>query len=99
MLDPTVHPHELALALAGAAGAVARVAVREQQLDAIRQEDTLLHREALLIVATGDAEDVARPFGYEGVGGDFLRDFFVVEDWAAGVGVRSVRRGLRTGSY
>jgi hypothetical protein len=91
-----MHLHGLALALANAAGAVARVAVREQQLDAIWQEDTLLHREALLVVATGDAEDVARPFGSEGVGGDFLRDFFVVEDWAAGVGVRSVRRGLKT---
>ena len=51
----------LALALTGTAGAVARVAVREQQAHTVGEEDTLLHGEALLVVAAGDAEDVALP--------------------------------------
>jgi hypothetical protein len=49
----------LPLALAGATGAVAGVAVSEQQTDTGRVHDTLLHREALLVVAAGDLEDVA----------------------------------------
>ena len=51
--------HALALALAGAARAVARVALAEQQAHARRVHDALLHGEALLVVAAGDAEGVA----------------------------------------
>lgn len=51
----------LALALTGAAGAVARVAVREKEADTVGEEDTLLHGETLLVVSTGDAEDVSLP--------------------------------------
>jgi hypothetical protein len=89
-------PHGLALALAGAARAVARVAVREQQLDTVRQEDTLLHRETLLVISTGDAEDVARPFGPKGVCGYFLRNFFVVEDSATRAVVKNWRERSKT---
>ena len=39
----------LALALAGAAGAVARVALGEEEADTVRDEDTLLQRETLLL--------------------------------------------------
>lgn len=49
----------LPLALAGAAGAVAGVALGKEEGDTSRVHDTLLHRETLLVVATGDAEDVA----------------------------------------
>ncbi len=60
----------LALALAAAAGAVARVAVGEEEADTVGGNDTLLHRETLLVVATGDAEDVALPLIAERVAGD-----------------------------
>lgn len=73
-------PNGLALALAGAAGAVAGVAVGEEEADTVREEDALLHGEALLVVAAGDAEDVALPFVADGVGGDFLSDALVEED-------------------
>lgn len=49
----------LSLALTGAAGAVARVAFGKEESDTGRVHDTLLHRETLLVVAAGDAEDVA----------------------------------------
>lgn len=62
----------LALALAGAAGAVAGVAIGQQEADTGGLQDTLLHRETLLVVSTGDAEDVALPLVAEGVGGDLL---------------------------
>ena len=72
----------LSLALTGAAGSVAGVAVGEQESDTGRVHDTLLHRETLLVVAASDAEDVALPLVAEGVAGDFLRDPLVVEDTA-----------------
>lgn len=49
----------LALALTGAASAVAGVAVAEKESDTSGVHNTLLHGEALLVVATGDLEDVA----------------------------------------
>ena len=60
----------LALALAGAAGAVAGVAVGEEEADTVGGNDTLLHRETLLVVAAGDADDVALPLIAKGVGRD-----------------------------
>lgn len=70
----------LALALASAAGAVARVAVSEQQAHTGGVHDTLLHRETLLVVSTGDAEDVALELVADGVAGDFLTHAAVHED-------------------
>lgn len=70
----------LALALAGAAGAVARVAIGEQEPDTGRVHDTLLHRETLLVVSTGDAEDVALELVADRVSGDFLSHAAVHED-------------------
>lgn len=49
----------LPLTLAGATGAVAGVAISEEESDTGWVHDTLLHREALLVVAAGDPEDVA----------------------------------------
>lgn len=72
----------LALALARTADTVARVAVREEETDTVGQEDTLLHGETLLVVATSDAEDVALPLIAEGVTRNLLCDTLVVEDTA-----------------
>ena len=63
-----------------AAFAVARLAVTQQQLDTVREEDTLLHWETLLVVSAGDAENVALPFVAERVSWNFLCDFLVVKD-------------------
>ena len=60
----------LAAALTRAAGAVARVAVREEEAYTVGVHDALLHGETLLVVAAGDAEDVALPLVAERVGGD-----------------------------
>jgi len=57
----------LALALTGATGAVARVALSEEETDTRRVHDTLLHGETLLVVASGDAEDVALELVTDGV--------------------------------
>ena len=70
----------LALALARAAGPVAGVAVRKEETDTVRKEDTLLHGETLLVVASGDAENVSFEFITEGVAGNLLRHLLVVED-------------------
>jgi len=70
----------LALALARAAGAVARVAVGEQESHTVREKDALLHWETLFIVSTCDAENVALEFVADRIAGHFLCDPLVVED-------------------
>lgn len=70
----------LALALTGAAGAVARVAVGEEQAGTSREHDTLLHGETLLVVATGDAEDVALELVTDGVAGNLSAHALLHED-------------------
>lgn len=60
----------LSLALTSAAGAVAGVAVSEEETDTVGSHNTLLHGETLLVVATSDAEDVALPLIAKGVAGD-----------------------------
>ena len=60
--------NRLSLALTGAALTVAGVALAEEEADTAVGEDTLLHGEALLVVATGDPEDVALPLVAEGGG-------------------------------
>lgn len=72
----------LAPAFTGAADAIAGVAVGEQEADTVGEENTLLHRETLLVVSTSDTEDVAFPFVTERVAGNFLGDLLVVEDAA-----------------
>lgn len=47
------------LALTGTAGSVAGVALGEKEADTSWVHNTLLHWETLLVVASGDAEDVA----------------------------------------
>lgn len=70
----------LPLALAGAAGAVAAVAVGEEQAHTRRVHDALLHREALLVVAARDAEDVALELVADAVAGDLVAHTAVHED-------------------
>ena len=73
-----------ALALTGAADAVARVTIGEEQSDTVGNEDTLLHWETLLVVSAGNTEDVALPFVSERVTRNLLRDLLLVEDTAMG---------------
>ena len=70
----------LTLALTGAAGTVARMAVSEEETDTSRVHNTLLHRETLLVGSTGDAQDVALEFVADAVSGDFLTHAAVHED-------------------
>ncbi len=72
----------------GAAGTVARVADGEEKAGTDGEEDTLLHREALLVVTTSDTEDVARPFRPKTVALDLLREALVIECAAGRVGVQ-----------
>jgi hypothetical protein len=51
-----------ALALTAAAGAVARVAVGEEEFHSVGEEDALLHGKPLLVITAGDTEDVALKF-------------------------------------
>ena len=80
----------LALALAGASGAVAGVAVGEEEADTGRVHDTLLHGETLLVVAAGDAEDVALELVADGVTGDLSAHL-----WLNMLAYRSLYASLR----
>jgi hypothetical protein len=70
----------LALALTSAARAVARVALGEEEAHTGGVHNTLLHGEALLVVAAGDLEDVALELVADGVARDFLTHAAVHED-------------------
>ena len=70
----------LPLALAGATGSVAGVAFGEEELDTGRVHDTLLHREALLVVAAGDFEDVTLELVADAVARNFVTHSTVHED-------------------
>ena len=56
----------LALALAGSSLAEARMPLGEKKANTSLGQHTLLHRESLLVVASGDAEDIAFPLVAEG---------------------------------
>jgi hypothetical protein len=70
----------LALALAGATGSVAGVAVGEQKPDTAGVHDTLLHGETLLVVAAGDAEDIALELVADRVARDLSTHALLDED-------------------
>ena len=72
--------NRLPLALTSAAGAVAGVAVSEQETDTGGVHDTLLHRETLLVVAAGDPHDVALELVADAVGRNFVAHAAVHED-------------------
>lgn len=73
-------PHTLSLTLPGPTRPVAAVPVTQQEPDTRRMHDTLFHREALLVVTTGDFEDVAFEFVADAVTGDFVAHAAVHED-------------------
>lgn len=75
----------LPAALTGAAHTVARVALTEEEANTVGQQNTLLHRETLLVVTTTDAEDVAIPLVTERVDLDILGHALVVEAAPANV--------------
>jgi len=72
--------NRLPLALAGAAGTVTRVALGEQQADTGGVHDTLLHGEALLVVAAGDLEDVTLELITDAVAGNLVSHAALHED-------------------
>ena len=72
-------PDRLALLLSGAPLAEARVALLEEESDAAVGEDTLLHGEALLVVAAGDAEGVSLPLIAQARRVDVLAHALLVE--------------------
>jgi hypothetical protein len=72
----------LSLALTGTARTVARVALGEQETNTVRQKDTLLHGETLLVVTTRDAEDVTLELITKGVTRYFLGHALVKETTA-----------------
>ena len=73
-------PHTLPLALSSPARPIAAMPLGEQQPHTRRVHDSLLHREALLVVAAGDSEDVALELVADGVAGDFVAHAAVHED-------------------
>lgn len=70
----------LSLALTSATRAVARVAVGEEKPDTSWVHNTLLHGETLLVVASGDLEDVSLPLITDAVTGDLLAHTALHED-------------------
>jgi len=70
----------LAATLTVATGTVARVAVGQEELDAVGEEDTLLHGETLLVVSTCDTEKVSLPLLSKGITRDLLSDLLVVDE-------------------
>lgn len=74
----------LPLPLSGTTGAVARVALGEEQPHTLSREHALLHRETLLVVSSHDFEDVALVFVAKSIPGNFGRDPLVVENTPKG---------------
>lgn len=79
----------LAAALTRATGAVARVANGEEEAGTLVQQNTLLHGETLLIVTTGNLQDVTLPLVTEGISLDFLSHTLIVEDATKSFKIRS----------
>jgi hypothetical protein len=56
------------------------VSLGEEELDTVGEKDTLLHGETLLVVSSGDLEDVALELVADGVTGDLLAHALLHED-------------------
>lgn len=69
----------LSLSFTSSSGSVARVALQQQELNSGGVQNTLLHGETLLVVTTGDLEDVPLEFVGDGVTFDFLAHALFVE--------------------
>jgi hypothetical protein len=70
----------LSLALTSSSWSVTRVSLGQQQLNSGWVHDTLFHWETLLVVTTGDSEDVALELVTNRVTFDFLAHTLLVED-------------------
>lgn len=70
----------LSLTFTRSSWAVARVALGEQETHTVGEQDTLLHRETLLVVTSRDFEDVALEFIAETVTWHFRGHALVVKD-------------------
>lgn len=70
----------LSLSFTLSSGSVAGLASTHKKSDSTLDEDTLLHGETVLIVTTGNLEDVSLEFITENVTFDFLAHSFTVED-------------------
>lgn len=70
----------LAAAVTRAALAEASVSLGQQEAGSVVQQDTLLHRETLLVVTSGDADDVSLELVTKSIDGDLLGHALVVED-------------------
>ena len=86
----------LPAALTGAAHTVARVALTEEEANTVGQQNTLLHRETLLVVTTADTEDVALPLVTERVDLNILGHALVVEAAPESVSTCATKTGRRT---
>lgn len=69
----------LSLSLTNSSWSVTRVTLRQQQSDSGWVQDTLLHWETLLVVTTGDLEDVTLELVADSVTFDLLAHTLVVE--------------------
>jgi hypothetical protein len=72
----------LSLAFTGTARTVTRVTLGHQETNTVRQKDTLLHGETLLIVTTRDTENVTLELVTERVTGDLLGHTLIIETTA-----------------
>jgi hypothetical protein len=70
----------LSLALTSAARTVGGVTLAQEKTDTVGKKDTLLHGETLLIVTSGDTENVTLEFVTDGVTGNFSGHTLVHED-------------------
>jgi hypothetical protein len=55
------------------------VTISKEEADTVRDQDALLHGKTLFVIAARDAEDIALEFFANGLSGDFLRQFLVIE--------------------
>jgi hypothetical protein len=83
--DRQVHAHDattdrLALAFSSSARSVAGMAFGEEKSDTSRMHNTLLHGETLLVVTTGDFEDISLKFVADGISRNFSTHSSVHED-------------------
>jgi hypothetical protein len=72
----------LSLAFTSTARTITRVTLGHQKTNTVRQQNTLLHGETLLIVTTRDTENVTLEFISERIAGDFLGHTLVIETTA-----------------
>jgi len=89
--------NRFSLSLTRSSRTIARMALAQQQTDALIRQNALLHRKALLVVSTADTEDISLPLIAQRCSIDFLRQTFIVEN-ANFLFIFEVKDFLTTGS-